>query len=65
LKVAANPTSAVLSTQGFARELGAPVVLKTSGLAAGKGVLIAPTLEDAYKYIDDMMVNKIFGSAGE
>lgn len=42
-----------------------PVVIKASGLALGKGVVIAKTLEEANKTIEDMMVKKIFGKAGE
>jgi phosphoribosylamine---glycine ligase len=41
-----------------------PVVIKASGLALGKGVIIATDLEDAMKAIDDMMVQKVFGDAG-
>lgn len=39
--------------------------MKASGLAAGKGVVVATTLEEAFKAVDDMMVLKIYGSAGE
>jgi hypothetical protein len=31
---------------------------------AGKGVIVAATLEEAYQAVDDMMVNNTFGSAG-
>lgn len=44
---------------------GFPMVLKADGLAAGKGVVIAETREEAEKAIDEMMGEKIFGSAGE
>jgi phosphoribosylamine--glycine ligase len=47
-----------------ARELGAPVVVKASGLAAGKGVVVAPTIEDADRAIDFMLVEGGFGQAG-
>ena len=43
---------------------GAPIVVKTSGLAAGKGVIVAQTEEEAMKAVDDMMVNSAFGDAG-
>jgi phosphoribosylamine--glycine ligase len=43
---------------------GLPVVIKADGLAAGKGVVVAETLEDAEKAIDDMLVGNCFGSAG-
>lgn len=42
-----------------------PVVIKASGLALGKGVIICETREDTYKTLEDIFVNKIFGSAGE
>ncbi len=42
-----------------------PVVLKADGLAAGKGVIIAKSLEQANKTIDDMMSNRLFGKAGD
>ncbi len=48
----------------FIRSLGAPIVVKASGLAAGKGVVVARTVEEAYKAVDDMLVSKVFGNAG-
>ena len=47
-----------------ARTLGAPVVIKASGLAAGKGVVVAESLEDAEAAIDAMLRDAIFGDAG-
>jgi len=47
-----------------ARSLGAPLVIKASGLAAGKGVLIARTLGEADRAIDEMLVRHSFGKAG-
>ena len=49
----------------FARELGAPLVVKADGLAAGKGVVIAATLAEADAAIDDMLVGRVFGAASE
>ena len=46
-------------------EWGAPIVLKTDGLASGKGVIIAETMAEAEKALHMMMVDKKFGSAGE
>ncbi|MDP9249247.1 MAG: phosphoribosylamine--glycine ligase [bacterium] len=42
-----------------------PIVIKASGLALGKGVVICETREDAYKTLEDIFIKKIFGSAGE
>lgn len=47
-----------------AHVLGAPVVVKASGLAAGKGVIVAQTLGEAEAAIDDMLVGHAFGAAG-
>ncbi len=44
---------------------GFPMVLKADGLAAGKGVVIAETPEEAVKAIEDMMGDRIFGAAGD
>ncbi|XP_028762927.1 phosphoribosylamine--glycine ligase-like [Neltuma alba] len=48
----------------YIQEQGAPVVVKADGLAAGKGVTVAMTLEEAYEAVDLMMVKGTFGSAG-
>ena len=50
--------------RGAARELGAPIVIKASGLAAGKGVIVCETLNDADRAIDAMLVERTFGVAG-
>lgn len=50
--------------RGAARELGPPVVIKASGLAAGKGVMVCETLSDAERAIDTMLVERSFGVAG-
>lgn len=44
---------------------GYPMVIKADGLAAGKGVVLAQSAEEAEKAIDEMMGEKIFGSAGD
>lgn len=41
-----------------------PVVIKASGLAAGKGVIIAQNLEEAIQAIEDIMIDEKFGNAG-
>lgn len=50
--------------RGAAREIGAPVVIKASGLAAGKGVIVCETLDDADRAIDTILVERSFGLAG-
>ena len=47
-----------------ARRFGAPVVIKASGLASGKGVVVCATLEEAERAIDDMLEGNRFGAAG-
>ncbi len=42
-----------------------PVVIKADGLAAGKGVIVAPTEHDAAKALHDILERRIFGDAGE
>ncbi len=42
-----------------------PMVIKADGLAAGKGVVIAQTLREAEEALRDMMIDQIFGSAGQ
>ena len=49
----------------YVKAQGAPIVIKADGLAAGKGVTIAQTLEEAYAAIDDAMVGGAFGKSGE
>ena len=43
---------------------GTPIVSKADGLAAGKGVVVATTLEEAHQAVDDMLNNASFGAAG-
>jgi phosphoribosylamine--glycine ligase len=43
---------------------GAPIVIKADGLAAGKGVVVAMTLEEAHAAVDDMLSDNRFGDAG-
>jgi phosphoribosylamine--glycine ligase len=43
---------------------GAPIVIKADGLAAGKGVVVAMTLEEAHQAVDDMLSDNRFGDAG-
>ncbi|PKP04076.1 MAG: phosphoribosylamine--glycine ligase [Bacteroidetes bacterium HGW-Bacteroidetes-6] len=48
----------------YIRSLKSPYVLKADGLAAGKGVVIAQTEEEALKHIDLVFQNRVFGDAG-
>lgn len=45
-------------------EIGAPVVVKADGLAAGKGVVVAMDLAEAHAAVDMIMGDQVFGSAG-
>lgn len=49
----------------YVEKKGAPIVVKTCGLAAGKGVIVAEDVESALTAIDMMMVEKRFGPSGE
>ncbi|MBE0598617.1 MAG: phosphoribosylamine--glycine ligase [Desulfuromonadales bacterium] len=48
----------------YIRRQGAPIVVKADGLAAGKGVVVATTVEEAVQAVDEIMVDAIFGAAG-
>ena len=48
----------------YLREQGAPIVVKADGLAAGKGVIVAETLEQAEAAVTDMLSGNAFGEAG-
>ena len=48
----------------YVREQGAPIVIKADGLAAGKGVVVAMTLEEAEEALHSMMVDDVFAGAG-
>ena len=48
----------------YVREQGAPIVIKADGLAAGKGVIVAMTLEEAESAVRDMLAGNAFGEAG-
>jgi phosphoribosylamine--glycine ligase len=48
----------------YIKDQGAPIVVKADGLAAGKGVVVAMTEEQAIAAIDDIMLDQVFGSAG-
>jgi len=48
----------------YTRSKGAPIVIKADGLAAGKGVIVAMTLQEAEEAIKDMLAGNAFGDAG-
>jgi len=48
----------------YVKAQGAPIVIKADGLAAGKGVTIAQTIDEAFAAIDDAMIGGAFGEAG-
>ncbi len=48
----------------YLEEAGAPIVIKADGLAAGKGVVVAATLEDAHAAVTEIMEDQIHGAAG-
>lgn len=50
--------------KAFIDETGAPIVIKADGLAAGKGVAVAMTVEEAKAAVDDMLSANRFGDAG-
>jgi len=50
--------------EAYVRSKGAPIVVKAAGLAAGKGVVVAETVEEAVNALDLIMTKKVFGEAG-
>lgn len=59
-KVFDNPAEA----KKYIEQIGAPCVVKADGLAAGKGVVVAKTVDEAKQAVSAMMEEKIFGSSG-
>ena len=51
--------------KAWVRDKGAPIVVKADGLAAGKGVTVAMTIDEALAAIDDAMTGGKFGDAGD
>jgi len=49
----------------YINKCGAPIVVKADGLAAGKGVIVSSSVEEAKDAVDRIMEDKIFGSAGK
>ena len=53
-----------VAAANFVRSHGAPIVIKADGLAAGKGVIVAMTVEEALRAVEEMLEGNKFGSAG-
>lgn len=53
-----------LDAHTYIDKMGAPIVIKADGLAAGKGVVVAPDCKTAHDAIDSFMGNKSLGDAG-
>ena len=60
-KVFDNPDAA----KKYIESTGAPCVVKADGLAAGKGVVVAKTVDEAKNAVTSMMQDKVFGDAGK
>ncbi len=54
----------VAAAHDYVNRRGAPIVIKADGLAAGKGVVVAMSLDEAHAAIDDMLSGNKLGSAG-
>ncbi|WP_322042996.1 phosphoribosylamine--glycine ligase [Paraburkholderia sp. J67] len=52
------------AAHAYVEKNGAPIVIKADGLAAGKGVVVAMTLEEAHQAIDSMLADNKLGDAG-
>jgi len=50
--------------KAYIKKQGAPIVIKADGLAAGKGVVVAQSVEEALTAVDEMLIEKKFGEAG-
>ncbi|WP_340615776.1 phosphoribosylamine--glycine ligase [Xenorhabdus entomophaga] len=48
----------------YLEKMGTPIVIKADGLAAGKGVVVAMTMEEAQSAVKDMLAGNVFGDAG-
>lgn len=52
------------AAEAYVRSKGSPIVVKAAGLAAGKGVVVAETIDEAIEALDLIMTKKAFGAAG-
>ena len=53
----------VKEAKAYIQKMGAPIVVKADGLAAGKGVVVATTLQEAFNSVEDMIGNQKFGDS--
>ncbi len=53
------------AAKDYVKQQGAPLVIKADGLAAGKGVIMAETLEQALQAVSSILESKSFGAAGD
>ena len=56
--------SDIAAAHDYIAQQGAPIVIKADGLAAGKGVVVAMTLDEAHAAVDMMLGDNAFGDAG-
>ncbi len=54
----------IAAARAYVVECGAPIVVKADGLAAGKGVVVAQTVDEAFAALDAVLGEKKFGDAG-
>lgn len=52
------------AAKAYIEKMGAPIVIKADGLAAGKGVVVAQTVAEACQAVDEMLEQHLFGAAG-
>jgi phosphoribosylamine--glycine ligase len=52
------------AAKAYVEQQGAPIVIKADGLAAGKGVVVAQTVDEAIAAVEDMLAGNAFGDAG-
>ncbi len=57
-------SSDLAEAHAYVDRFGAPIVIKADGLAAGKGVVVAMTLDEAHRAVDFMLVDNKLGAAG-
>lgn len=55
----------IVDAKAYVEEKGAPIVIKADGLAAGKGVVVAMTNEEAIQALENMLEHDAFGDAGK